>query len=130
MTKSSKPGTRIDKYLWTVRLYKTRSQASEACRKGRINVNGIPVKPSYTISEGDSFTMRRPPVIFSYKVTSLPPSRVSAKLVPEYLEDHTPESEKQKLEVIMTSRSDKRMKGTGRPTKKERRDIDRYKDDL
>ncbi|MEZ4999277.1 MAG: RNA-binding S4 domain-containing protein [Bacteroidales bacterium] len=123
-----KTAPRIDKYLWSVRLFKTRSLASEACRNGRVQINGLAVKPSRTAEIGDRFTIRRPPAILSYMITGIPPSRVSAKLVSLYLEDLTPESERSKLEIRLTTTQGRRPRGTGRPTKKERRDLDRLHD--
>ena len=125
---AEKSAPRIDKYLWSVRLFKTRSMATDACRNGRILINGQPVKPSRTAEINDLFTIRRPPVILSFKITGIPPSRVSAKLVSLYLEDLTPESEKNKLEIKLTTTQGRRPRGTGRPTKKERRDLDRLND--
>jgi ribosome-associated heat shock protein Hsp15 len=121
---------RIDKYLWAVRIYKTRSMASDACRKGKILINEIQAKPSRTISENEIIVVKKPPVVHTYRVIIPIENRVSAKLAGQFLEDLTPEEEKAKLDVRNSSITGFRMKGTGRPTKKERRLIDRLKDDF
>jgi ribosome-associated heat shock protein Hsp15 len=121
---------RIDKYLWAVRIYKTRSLATSACKMGRILINDNPVKPSRMITEGESLTVRKPPVTYIYRITGLTENRISAKIVSNYLEDLTPEEEKKKLDVRKAGPVSFREKGTGRPTKKERRIIDRWKDDF
>jgi ribosome-associated heat shock protein Hsp15 len=121
---SESSGLRFDKYLWSVRLYKTRSLATEACKNGRILLNGQPVKPSKIIEINTQFTLRRPPAQLSFRVISLPPSRVSAKLVSNYLEDLTTIEERTKLEVSKLSNDGRRVRGAGRPTKKDRRNLD------
>lgn len=121
---SESSGLRFDKYLWSVRLYKTRSLATDACKNGRILLNGQPVKPSRSIGINTLFTLRRPPAQLSFRVISLPPSRVSAKLVSIYLEDLTTIEERAKLEVSKLSNDGRRLRGTGRPTKKDRRTLD------
>jgi ribosome-associated heat shock protein Hsp15 len=123
-------GVRIDKFLWAVRLYKTRVMASDACRMNRILVNGSTVKPSRSIMNNDILTVRKPPVTFMYKVIVPVENRQPAKLVPDYIEDMTPTAEKAKLEIRQTAPVGLREKGTGRPTKKERRIIDKWQDDL
>jgi len=120
---------RIDKYLWSVRLYKTRSIASDECRKGRILINNIQVKPSRSITKGEIIIVRKPPVNYTFRVIEPIENRVSAKLVSSFLEDITPEEEKLKLDYRNSGGTFYRDKGTGRPTKKERRLIDRLKDD-
>jgi len=119
---------RIDKYLWAVRIFKTRTLASNTCRMGRVMVNGIPVKPSKTIEGDDIIIVRKPPAIYSYRVICPLENRVSASLAVNYIEDITPESEKSKLHFQKTGNTGFRKKGTGRPTKKERRIIDRWND--
>ena len=119
---------RIDKYLWAVRLYKTRSQATDACRMGRILINDSSVKPSRGIEGNELLVVRKPPVTYIYRVINPIENRVSPKLVISYLEDLTPDSEKAKLEIQKSSPAAFRKKGTGRPTKKERRVIDRLQD--
>jgi len=120
---------RIDKYLWAVRIFKTRSLATNACQMGRILINDLGVKPSRDIKGGEIITVKKPPVTFRYKVKAPLDNRVSARLVTDYLEDVTPDSEKIKGEINRTGSTAFRKKGTGRPTKKERRVIDRWKDD-
>jgi ribosome-associated heat shock protein Hsp15 len=119
---------RIDKFLWSVRIYKTRSIASDECRKGRIIIGDIQVKPSRTVTKNEIIIVKKPPVIFSYRVIEPIENRVSAKLVEQFSEDLTPESEKAKLNIRDSVGIIHRDKGTGRPTKKERRQIDRIKD--
>ena len=121
---------RIDKFLWSVRIYKTRSIASDECRKGRIIINDIQVKPSRTVLKNEIITVKKPPVIYSYRIIEPIGNRVSAKLVENFIEDLTPDEEKVKLDIRQTVGTIFRDKGTGRPTKKERRLIDRIKDDL
>jgi ribosome-associated heat shock protein Hsp15 len=121
---------RIDKYLWSVRLYKTRSLASEACRKGKILINNIQVKPSRLIQNDEIITVKKPPVIYTYKVKEPIENRVGAKLVEQYMTDLTPEEEKAKLDINQSVMTVYRDKGTGRPTKKERRVIDKFNEDL
>lgn len=121
---------RIDKFLWAARLYKTRSIASDECRKGRILINDIQVKPSRFIESGEIIKVRKPPVVYTYKVKEPSGNRVSAKLIGNLIEDLTPEEEKMKLDIRQPSPGGFRPRGTGRPTKKERRLIDRLKDDI
>jgi ribosome-associated heat shock protein Hsp15 len=117
---------RIDKWLWAVRIYKTRSKAAEACRKGRVIIDGQQVKPSRDIKPGETILIRKLPVIFTYKVKALLQSRQSAKIAAEYYEDLTSVDELEKLK-INESVFIKRDKGTGRPTKKERRNLDKLR---
>jgi ribosome-associated heat shock protein Hsp15 len=121
---------RIDKFLWAVRIFKTRSIASEACRKGRVVIDEIPVKPSRIIKENEKVTVKKLPVIYSYRIIKGIESRVAAKMVHLYIEDITPEAEKAKLVNREIGGFGYRYKGTGRPTKRERRNIDRLKEDL
>lgn len=121
---------RIDKFLWAVRIFKTRSNASEECRKGRIIINNFPVKPSRPILKDDIITVKKPPVIYTYRVIEPIENRVSAKLVQNYIGDLTPDTEKSKLELKKLPGTIYREKGTGRPTKKERRSIDRLRDGI
>lgn len=119
---------RIDKFLWAARIYKTRSIASDECRKGRILINDAQVKPSRTVTAGEIITVRKPPVTYTYRVIEPVENRVSAKLVGKLIEDLTPEAEKMKLDIRQPSPGGYRPKGTGRPTKKERRLIDKLKE--
>ena len=118
---------RIDKYLWAVRIYKTRSIAADECRKGRITINNVSVKPSRTIESGEIITVKKPPVLYKYKIINLTENRLPAKLVSQFIDDITPDEEKLKLSLNLQSGTFHRDKGTGRPTKKERRVIDRFK---
>ena len=120
---------RIDKFLWSVRIYKTRSIASDECRKGRIIINDIQIKPSRTVSKNEIIIVKKPPVNYSYRVIEPIENRVSAKLVEQFIEDLTPEAEKDKLNIRDSIGIIHRDKGAGRPTKKERRQIDRIKGD-
>ncbi|HKK63270.1 MAG TPA: RNA-binding S4 domain-containing protein [Bacteroidales bacterium] len=116
---------RIDKWLWAVRVFKTRSLASEACRKGRVEIEGVSVKPSREVKRGEVIQVRKNPVTYHYKVLDLSVKRMGAKLVPEYMKDVTPPENKEILEMQRLMSWSDRKKGEGRPTKKERRDIDR-----
>ena len=118
---------RIDKWLWAVRLFKTRSLASEACRKGTIKINGAEVKPSREIRIGDKVSVRKNPVTYEYKVLYLTEKRMGAKLVPEYLEDITPPENLEILEMQKYMKWSERDRGTGRPTKKDRRNLDDFR---
>ena len=116
---------RVDKFLWSVRVYKTRSIATDACRKARVKINDAVVKPSKEVSIGDQIEVRKQAVYYSYKVIDIPKSRVGAKLVDNFYEDETPQSEIEKLELIRLGRPmqvKEKRKYKGRPTKKERRD--------
>lgn len=120
---------RIDKWLWAVRIYKTRSIATEECKKGRITIGEVAVKPSRVPHIGDLVKVKKNPVTYTYRIKGMPPSRVGAKLVPDYLEDLTPPEELKLLEIQQSGNfSGFRDRGTGRPTKKERRDIDKFLD--
>jgi ribosome-associated heat shock protein Hsp15 len=121
-------GIRIDKWLFAVRLYKTRSQASEECRKGKVTIGGMNVKPSRELKVGEIIQLRRPPITRSYKILALTENRMAAKLVPEFLLETTPASELEILEVQKNMSVYNRERGTGRPTKKERRDLDDFFD--
>jgi ribosome-associated heat shock protein Hsp15 len=121
-------GIRIDKWLFAVRLYKTRSQASEECRKGKVTIGGMNVKPSHELKVGEIIQLRRPPITRSYKILALTENRMAAKLVPEFLVETTPASELEILEVQKNMSVYNRERGTGRPTKKERRDLDDFFD--
>lgn len=126
----SKGEIRIDKFLWAVRIYKTRSIASDECRKGRILINEVQVKPSRTVAANEIVIVRKPPVVFTYRVIDPIQNRVAAKLVASFIEDLTPEEEKAKLEMRHQVTGFYREKGTGRPTKKDRRLIDRLQEDF
>ncbi len=120
---------RIDKYLWSVRYYKTRSIASEACKKGHITINGQVAKPSREVFPTDKVTLRKDQIVYKLEVLDIPVNRVGAKLVAIYCKDVTPQEAFEHLELLKLSKEHYRAKGTGRPTKKDRRDIDGYLDD-
>ncbi|MBQ2065282.1 MAG: RNA-binding S4 domain-containing protein [Paludibacteraceae bacterium] len=117
---------RIDKWLWTMRLFKTRTIATEECKKGRIVVGGTPVKPSFVVTAGMEINVKRPPVVYTYRIIELTQNRVGAKDVTRYMIDITPSSELKLLEDIKLATSGVRDRGTGRPTKKERRELDDF----
>ena len=121
-------GVRIDKWLWAVRIYKTRSQATEACRKGQVSIDELSVKASREVHVGEIVKVRKPPISRSFKVLELTEKRMGAKLVYEFLEDVTPPEELELLEMQKHMRWSERDKGTGRPTKKDRRDLDEFFD--
>ena len=118
---------RIDKWLWAVRIYKTRTMAGEACRAGKVKIDGISVKPSRIIKPEDIITVSLGTLTRTVKVKALIHNRVSAKLVPESLEDLTPAEEYERIKFMQELNAERRDRGTGRPTKKERRLIDRLK---
>lgn len=122
-----KSTVRIDKFLYCVRLFKTRSQATNACEGGKVKVNNNNIKPSKNISVGDIITISYPGYKRVLQVLSLLDQRVGAKLVSHYIQDITPEEELIKRETIKSQRTEYRPKGLGRPTKKERRMIDKFK---
>ena len=119
---------RIDKWLWAVRIYKTRSQASNACKKDKVFINGTSVKPSRIVKIDEIVEVKKNPVVYKYKIKGLPGKRVGAKLVLDYVDDITPESELLKLEMMKSSPFGMRRKGYGRPTKKDRRIVNRLSD--
>lgn len=120
---------RIDKYLWSVRYFKTRNQASNSCKKGQVRVNGQVVKPSREVYPQDEVTVRKDQIGYQLRVLDLPESRVGAKLVNLYREDTTPEEAFQHNELLKQAKEHYRKKGSGRPTKKDRRDLEDYLDD-
>ena len=117
-------GIRIDKWLWAVRIFKTRSLASDACRSGKVKILDQAVKPSRDIKTGEVISISLAPIIKTVKVIAPIANRVSAKLVPEFMEDLTPESEYQKLKRSNDMDFEFRERGAGRPTKRERREIE------
>ena len=119
---------RIDKWLWAVRIFKTRSLASEACKKGRVLIENVQVKPSRIIKIGEVVIIKMPPVTYSYLVKGLLGKRQSAKIVADYVENITPEEELIKLDIKRFAGFEIRDRGVGRPTKKERRLIDELKE--
>ena len=121
---------RIDKWLWAVRIFKTRTVASDACKKGRVMIDNISVKPSRTVRVGDIVQVRKPPITFSFKVLDLSDKRMNAKLVPQFMENVTPPEQYELLELNKISGFVDRQRGTGRPTKKERRDLEQFTDEF
>lgn len=119
---------RVDKYLWAMRIYKTRSIATDACKKGRIEVNGVVAKPSRTVKIGDKIDVRKPPVTYTFLVKALTGNRLGAKLVPDYIENITPRSQYELLEMTRISGFVDRRKGLGRPTKRDAREMSRFRD--
>lgn len=117
---------RIDKWLWAARIFKTRSIAADACKNGRISIKGVKQKPSKMIKEGDIIEVRKPPVTYSFRVLKAIQNRVGAKLVPEVLENVTTPDQLELLEMHRISGFIDRARGTGRPTKKERRELDDF----
>ena len=121
---------RIDKWLWAVRIYKTRSIAAEACKKGHISIGERSVKPAHLVKVGDIVKVKKSPITYSFRVLKAAESRVGAKLVPELMENITPQEQYEILEMSKISGFTDRMRGTGRPTKKERREIDRFSEEV
>ena len=119
---------RIDKWLWAVRLYKTRSLATEACKKGRILIQQVSVKPSRVVKVGDIIQIKQPPILYSFKVLAIAKNRMNAKLVPEFMQNITTADQLELIELGKIAAKTARERGTGRPTKKERRDIDDFFD--
>jgi len=114
---------RVDKFLWAVRIFKTRSIATETCKSKRIIINNISVKPSRNVKIGDTIEYKQAPIVRTFEILDLPKSRVSAKLSTNYVKETTPESSFEMLKQIKST-SIRREKGSGRPTKKERRLLD------
>lgn len=119
---------RIDKWLWAMRIFKTRTLATEACKKGRVTLgeNQIIAKPSRTIKIGDIVNVRKSPVTYTFRVKGLTENRLGAKLVPDYMENITPQSELDLLEIVKINGFVDRRKGLGRPTKREGRELARF----
>lgn len=123
-------GVRVDKWLWSVRIFKTRSLAADACKKSRVTINGALAKPAREVKEGDIIAVRKPPIEYQFKVLALLNSRVGAKLVPNYMENITPPEQYEILRLQKLSGFVDRAKGLGRPTKKDRRNIDEFAENL
>lgn len=117
---------RIDKWLWAVRIFKTRTIAAEACKKGRVLIDNVSVKPSRNIRTGEIIQVRKPPVTYSFRVLAPVDKRMGAKMVPQFMENVTPPDQYELLELNKISGFVDRQRGTGRPTKKERRDLDQF----
>lgn len=121
---------RVDKWLWAMRVFKTRTVATETCKKGRVYIGNVIAKPSRTVKVGDIVNVRKPPVTYSFKVLALTQNRLGAKLVPEYMENVTPKSELDLLEVVKISGFIDRRKGLGRPTKREGRELAEFTESM
>lgn len=117
---------RIDKWLWAVRIFKTRTVASEACKKGRVMIGNVAVKPSRNIRVGEIIEVRKLPVTFSFKVLELADKRMGAAKVPQFMENVTPPDQYELLELNKIGGFVDRQRGAGRPTKKERRDLEQF----
>jgi len=120
---------RIDKYLWCIRIFKTRSIAITACKKGQVKIDNKNIKPSKEVFGDELILVRKNQINYQIKVLDLPESRVGAKLIDLYRKDLTPKEEFEKTALLKFSKDYYRKKGAGRPTKKDRRDIDNYQDD-
>lgn len=125
---SSPDLVRIDKFLWAVRLFKTRSLATEACKKGRVQMGGLPVKSSRMVKKGDEISVKEPPIYRTYKVLDISEKRMGAKLTPGFIADITPADQLELLELTHLANKLNRQRGLGRPTKKDRREIDSFLD--
>jgi len=121
-----KAEVRIDKWLWAVRIFKTRSLAAEACKKGKVLIAGVQVKPSRNVKVGDVIGLKRNPVLYSFKVLALAENRMNAKLVPGFMENVTTPDQLELIELARIAAQNNRDRGTGRPTKKDRREIDEF----
>lgn len=117
---------RIDKWLWAVRIFKTRTIASDACKLGRVTIGGQRVKPSKMVKVGEIIDVKKPPITYSFKVLALSENRMGAKLVPGFMENVTKKEQLDLLEMTRVSGFIDRAKGMGRPTKKDRRDMDDF----
>ena len=120
---------RIDKWLWSMRVFKTRTIATDACRKGRVTMGGTAVKPSRTVKPGDVIDVRKPPITYTFRVKQLSTGRLGARLVPDYLENLTSQDQYELLEMTKISGFVDRRKGLGRPTKRDSRELSRFKED-
>ncbi len=121
-------GVRIDKYLWAIRIFKTRSVAAEAIKKGRVSIDGQTVKTSRTIKLGQVIDVKFPPVTRSYKVLAVTGKRMGAKLVPDFMKEVTTDEQMELIEIQKLSYAMGRRKGLGRPTKKDRREIEKWEE--
>ncbi|MBD5234281.1 MAG: RNA-binding S4 domain-containing protein [Bacteroidales bacterium] len=125
-------GVRIDKWLWAVRIFKTRTIATDACKKGRVTMGtpAVAVKPSRLVEPGDIVNVRKPPVTYTFRVRAVTQNRLGAKLVPDYLENLTPKEQYDLLEVVKISGFIDRQKGLGRPTKRDGRELSKFTDSM
>lgn len=120
---------RIDKWLWCMRVFKTRTIATDACKKGRVMMGGTIMKPSRMVKPGDIIDVKKPPITYTFRVLQIPGGRLGARLVPEYLENITAPSQYELLEMTKISGFVDRQKGLGRPTKREGREMSRFKEE-
>lgn len=120
---------RLDKWLWAARIYKTRTLAADACKNGRITINGAQAKPSRSVKAGDEVGVKKSPVTYTFRVKQAIEKRVGAKLLPDILENITPPEQYELLEMSRISGFVDRARGTGRPTKKDRRALDEFTDE-
>ncbi len=120
---------RLDKFLWATRIFKTRTIATEACKKGRVSIGGANAKPSRPVQVGEIIEVRKPPITYSFKVLDLAENRMGAKLVPQYLENVTPPEQYELIEMIRLSGFVNRAKGEGRPTKRDGRELKKFTDE-
>lgn len=125
----AKAEVRIDKWVWAMRIFKTRTIAAEACKKGRVMLGDVIAKPSRMVKVGDVVNVRKPPITYSFRVKALTENRLGAKLVPEYMENITPQSQYDLLDVVKISGFIDRRKGLGRPTKREGRELSRFREE-
>ena len=121
-----KTEVRIDKWLWAVRLFKTRTLAAEACKKGKVIIKGIQVKPSRNVKVEDVISIKRNPYLFSFQVLALSENRMNAKLVPDFMKNVTTADQLELIELARLSGQNGRDRGAGRPTKKDRRDLEDF----
>lgn len=124
----AKTEERIDKWLWAMRVFKTRTIATDACKKGRVTMNGTVLKPSRSIKVGDIVDVRKPPITYTFRVLALAENRLGAKLVPDHLENLTPQSQYELLEMTRISGFVDRRKGLGRPTKRDAREMASFRE--
>lgn len=124
----AKTEERIDKWLWAMRVFKTRTIATDACKKGRVTMNGTVLKPSRSIKVGDIVDVRKPPITYTFRVLALAENRLGAKLVPDHLENLTPQSQYELLEMSRISGFVDRRKGLGRPTKRDAREMASFRE--
>lgn len=117
---------RIDKWLWAARIFKTRSIAANACKNGRVTINGSNVKPAHMVKAGETINVKKPPITFSFKILQCIEQRVGAKLIPQIYENVTDPKQYELMEMSRISGFVNRARGTGRPTKKERRSLDAF----
>ena len=121
---------RIDKWLWASRIFKTRTIAADACKNGRVTIEGVNVKPSRMVKVGETVSVRKPPITYSFRILKTIEQRVGAKLLPEIYENVTAPEQYELLEMTRISGFVDRARGTGRPTKKDRRSLDAFLEDI